>query len=143
MSDLLDLLDDITAERLPCGHKQGNGMGHWGVAGSDEFEHAEKCLNLTCPFCHLAEPNGYHLASEHTFLTYWGTCAAQHTAFDRVAHCMVCQWPTFGRWPCRNQACPQHECGEECARIAGDPNYLDTHPWGKDAELGRQGLSRA
>lgn len=143
MSDLLDLLDDMTAERLPCGHKKGHGLGWgWDVAASDQNEHAEKCLQLTCPLCHLTELNAYHLLTGHG-IRYDGLCDAQGWAFDRVACCMTCRWTTFGRWPCRNQACPLHECDDECARFAGDGNFLDTHPWGKDAELGRQGLRRA
>lgn len=136
MPDLLDMLDDITAERMDCGHKLGHGLaGGWGVAASDEREHAELCLSLTCPFCHVTASNAYLLLTGHG-LRYDGFCQAQGWAFDQVSHCMACRWPTFGQWPCRNQACTLHECGDTCQRTKGNPNYLDTHPWGKDAELG-------
>lgn len=138
--DLLDLLDDITAERLPCGHKKGRGIASgWDIAASDEWDHAERCLRLTCPLCHLTEPTAYLLVMEHG-IRYDGQCSLQGWMFDRAAHCVTCRWPTFGQWPCRNQACPMHECGEPCERTKGNPNYLDTHPWGKDAELGCEGL---
>lgn len=142
MADLLDLLDEVTAERHPCGHRAGRGLAQgWNVASADEHDHAVRCLNLTCPQCRISTPNAYQLIHNHG-IRFDGLCSALGWAVDRVAHCLACSWPTFGEWPCRNQACPQHECREECTRMAGNPHYLDTHPWGKDAELGRAGIGR-
>lgn len=138
--DLLDMLDELDTVYLECGHRSDERDASFGVDGRDRLAHAEHCLKLVCPRCRLTARNAFSLVQDHD-IRFDGLCSAQGWQFDRFACCMACRWPTFGRWPCRNQACPAHECGDECAANDGSPNYLDTHPWGKDAEIGRQSLA--
>lgn len=112
MSDLLDLLAEMDAPVRDCGHKVG--------IHDDDLDHAETCLNLTCPHCGIRVRNAYALVIEHGAFDEWhverfGTCWPQRWMFERVASCMVCHWPTFGVWPCRNE-----RCAEGCHSNHGD-----------------------
>lgn len=117
--DLLGLLALMEAPTRDCGHK----------VPMDNIEHAETCLNQTCPHCGIRERNGYAIVMEHdafdeSFIARWGTCSVQRWWFERVASCLRCHWPTFGVWPCRNEHCadgcdashPYTPCPAETAR---------------------------
>lgn len=128
MNDLLDLLAEMDAPRRDCGH----------LIPMDDRAHAEECLNLRCPHCGLTERNAYALVIEHCALDdrhveRFGTCWPQRWMFKRVASCTACQWPTFGQWPCRNEACDRHECSDACTPR---PGHYDFHP--KPAKKGRR-----
>lgn len=124
MTDLLDLLHEMDAPIWgECGHKRT----HEGSAA-----HAVECLKLVCPHCGLTVPNSYFMMMEHDpfgdHWKRWGTCSPQRWQFERVACCMACRWPTFGQWPCRNEACELHVCDVGCEQRRGRPGYLDRHP---------------
>lgn len=126
MSDLLDLLDDMTVERFECGHRKGRGLDHsLGVDARDEEEHAEQCMNLTCRGCGLTEPSAYLLLMNHS-INHYGLCQTQWWAFDRQGYCLTCRWPTFGQWPCRNERCAEHVCTDACKPR---PGRFDWHTW--------------
>lgn len=102
--DLLDMLDELTAERWECArHRKGHML--------DLIEHGAECWAGRCPHCSMTFTYPLDVSNHDPFGPHFertGMCWPQRWMFEHEACCMACRWPTFGRWPCRNEACGLH-----------------------------------